>query len=193
MTRDRSNGWDAVAAGFLAARTPVGLGVVRRWAASLPPGCAVLDLGAGSGEPLAAALIAEGFDLHAVDASPAMVAAFRERFPDAAAACEPVEASAFFGRTFGGILAVGLIFLLPTDVQRDVIARAATALRPGGRLIFSAPSQACSWNDVLTGRRSVSLGAERYRDLLVRAGLIPTGEDTDRGGNHYYTALRPSG
>ena len=39
----------------------------------------VLDVGAGSGEPLTAELIKAGFDVSAIDASPKMVAAFRSQ------------------------------------------------------------------------------------------------------------------
>lgn len=77
MTHDASNGWEAVAQEFMAARSTIGLGTVRAWARTLPAGGSILDLGAGSGVPLAAALIEDGFAVSAIDASPSLVAAFR--------------------------------------------------------------------------------------------------------------------
>src|SRR5690606_28389884 len=97
---------------------------------------AVLDLGCGSGTPIAEALAGAGFDVHGVDASPALIAHFHQRLPHAPAACEPVETSAFFGRAFDGIIAIGLLFLLTADTQREVIRRVAGALAPHGRFLF---------------------------------------------------------
>ena len=122
MTEDPSRGWNAVAADFIAARSDVGAEVVRRWAGRLPPGGDVLDIGCGSGEPVAASLAAAGLKVWGVDASPALVAAFRRRLPDAQVACEPAETSAFFHRRFHGAVAIGLLFLLPAADQLRLLA-----------------------------------------------------------------------
>jgi cyclopropane fatty-acyl-phospholipid synthase-like methyltransferase len=182
--------WEEVADQFVAARSRIGVTTVCDWARSLPHGAAILDLGCGDGVPIAHALIAEGFNVHGVDASPRMVAGFRRRFPSAPVACEPAEESSFFGRTFDGIVAVGLIFLLPDTAQRALITRVAAALAPGGRFLFSAPAQACRWTDTLTGRTSISLGAATYREALRDAGLTVTATYEDEGANHYYAAVR---
>lgn len=190
MPEDRSNGWEAVAEEFMRLRSTTGLATVRKWAASLPRGGSVLDVGTGSGEPLTAALIEEGLDASAVDASPTMVAAFRRRFPGVEVACEPAERSRFFDRTFDGALAIGLVFLLPAKSQREVIRRMAAALKPGGRLLFSAPRQVCVWDDLLTGQPSSSLGADEYRRIVAGSGLHLIGEYADEGETHYYEARK---
>lgn len=107
--------------------------------------------------------------------------------------CEAAEESDFFGRTYDGIVSVGLLFLLPPDVQHVVIRRAAAALKPGGRFLFTAPVQTGTWTDILTGRRSTSLGDEAYRRALAEAGLTVVAEYVDEGENHYYDAagVRP--
>lgn len=195
LPADMSNGYEAVAEEFMRLRSqsPTGLAIMRQWAVSLPRGGCVLDVGAGSGEPLTAALIEDGFDVCAVDASPTMVAAFQRRFPGVAVACEPAERSRFFDRTFDGVSAVGLVFLLPADGQRDLIARMAAALKPGGRLLFSAPRQVCVWDDLLTGQPSSSLGADEYRRIVAGSGLRLVGEHVDEGENHYYEARKRPG
>jgi SAM-dependent methyltransferase len=193
LPEDTSNGWEAVAEEFMRLRSPTGLATIRNWAASLPRGGSVLDVGAGSGEPLTAALIEEGFDVSAVDASPTMVAAFQRRFPGVEVACEPAETSHFFDRTFDGALAIGLVFLLPVDSQSELIRRMAAALKPGGRWLFSAPSQVCAWDDLLTGRPSSSLGADEYRRIVASSGLQLVGEHVDEGENHYYEARKRPG
>lgn len=197
MSEDPSNGYEAAAAAFLRARSGIGLALVQRWAGELPRGGAVLDAGAGAGVPLAAALLEAGLRVYAVDASPTLAAAFRERFPQAEIACEPVEQSRFFKRSFEGVLAIGLVFLLAPSSQEQVLTRLGGVLQPGGRLLFTAPREVCAWDDALTGRRSQSLGAEVYRRILAEAGLRLLGEPVDEGGNQYYEAVKaiawPSG
>jgi SAM-dependent methyltransferase len=138
-------------------------------------------------------LIDEGLVVFAIDAAPKLVAAFRRRFPVVEVACEPAERSRFFNRTFDAALAIGLIFLLPEDSQRELIRRISGALKPGGRLLFSAPRQVGTWNDILTGQPSWSLGAEEYGRVLAHSGfrlIDEHDEHVDHGGTHYYEAQK---
>lgn len=191
-----ANGYERVAAEFLARRgkagTSGGVGTshVRTWARSLSPGAEVLDLGCGSGWPITKVLIDAGLRVSAVDASPTLVAAFRHNFPDVPVACETVEESTFFGGRFDAALAWGLWFLLPVSAQRDLPRRLAAILRPGGRLLMTAPAQALTWLDGMTDEESRSLGAETYRELLTEAGFLVAREYEDEGENHYYDAVR---
>ncbi len=187
---DASNGYEAAADQFMAVRSPAGTDVVRAWAASLPTGACVVDVGAGHGEPLTAILLETGLQVSAIDAAPSLVAAFRLRFPGVEIACEPAERSAFFGRIFDAALMVGLIFLLPKDRQGDLIGALARAIRPGGRVLVSAPWQVGSWADMLTGRTSWSLGSDAYGLLFRNAGFDITETHTDEGGTHYYDLRR---
>ena len=190
---DPSNVYEAVASEFMARRdrSRIGAATVRAWARSLEPGTGILDLGCGHGGPVAAALLDDGFAVYGIDSSPTLVGAFRSRFPHAHVACEAVEDSNFFDRKFDAIIAIGLMFLLPTDMQGRLIDRVARALNPGGRFLFTSPIEACSWNDLLTGRQSSSLGSRIYRDLLSEAGLALVEECRDEGDNHYYCSRKP--
>ena len=189
-SNDRSNGYEAHASEFAAARRHSNIGVeaVGNWAALLQPGADILDLGCGNGVPISKVLIEAGFNVFAIDASPTLIAEFRKRFPNAEAFCEPVEVSSFFDRTFDAIVAVGLFFLLPEDVQQQMIQNVAAVLKTGGRFLFTSPSQAVSWSDAITGERSVSLGAESYKAILTETGFAVIGEYDDEGGNHFYDA-----
>src|SRR5262245_5216300 len=97
---DRSNGYEGIAAEFLAGRgrapsTAIGTRAVRNWARTLPRGAAVIDLGCGSGLPITKVLISEGLDVYGIDASPSLVEAFRHNLPEIPVACESVEDSLF--------------------------------------------------------------------------------------------------
>jgi SAM-dependent methyltransferase len=196
MTRndfmEGSNGYESVASRFMSYRTQsrVGVDTVREWAKGLPRGAVILDLGCGSGRPISELFFDEGFTVYGLDASPSMIAAFRAQFPGAPAECSMIEDSDFFARTFDGVVAWGLIFLLTPEVQSLLIRKVSRALIKGGRFLFTSPQQACEWSDALTGRKSVSLGLEAYHRILLAEGLAPVGERQDEGENHYYLALK---
>ena len=188
---DQSNGYEGVAREFLARRgsgrsTGVGVNAVRQWAQALPHGSAVIDLGCGPGFPISEVLVAEGLNVFGVDAAPSFVKAFRRNLPNTPVVCETVQDSTFFGRSFDGVLAWGLIFLLSPDDQRRLVQRTADILVPGGRLLFTSCAEPLVWKDAMTGLESRSLGAEEYRRQLSAVGLSVTGEYEDEGQNHYY-------
>jgi 2-polyprenyl-3-methyl-5-hydroxy-6-metoxy-1,4-benzoquinol methylase len=190
--QDASNGYENIAEAFIRARRPsIGPTVVRRWATGLQAGASILDLGCGSGVPISEALLQEGFTIHGVDASATLIAKFRERFPGVPVECSPVEESLFFNRSFDAAVAWGLMFLLPVDTQRSLIGKVARALNPHGQFLFTAPREAGTWSDGMTGLPSCSLGHEAYERELVAHGLRLVGNDVDEGDNRYYfTAKR---
>jgi cyclopropane fatty-acyl-phospholipid synthase-like methyltransferase len=189
----RADAWEAVAPEFTSQnrQSTIGVSRIRDWADQLPDGAAVLDLGCGPGSPRSEVLDQRGFSVTAIDAAPSLAAAYRERFPQARVISAPVEDAISFDEAFDGVLACGLIFLLPEEKQRVILPRVAAALKPGGRLLFTAPQQICTWEDVSTGQLSISLGATAYRSVLVEAGLIPLPLSVDEGENNYFEALKP--
>ncbi|WP_010543344.1 class I SAM-dependent methyltransferase [Sphingomonas elodea] len=189
MTDDPSAGWDAVAADFEALRSSIGVDIVQRWARDLPRGTAVIDIGCGTGWPIATALAEHGFNVFGVDASPTLLAAFRRNLPGAHAACEAVQSSRFFDRRFDAAIAIGLIFLIEESEQIALIRRVRDALHPGARFLFTAPREACAWTDSLTGRTSRSLGEAAYRAALIDARFTPVEGMVDDGGNRYFASV----
>ncbi len=139
IPQDKSNGYEQIAEAFMRARNPrIGPATVRQWSRTLPPRTAILDLGCGHGYPISQALSDEGFVIYGVDASATPIAAFRERFPQARTECAAVEESEFFCRTFNGIVAWGLMFLLPPDAQTTLIGKVARAPSSTGTLACAA-------------------------------------------------------
>jgi SAM-dependent methyltransferase len=192
---DQSNGYEAIAAKFLDRRgsgrsTRIGVKEVRKWARALPYGAAVIDLGCGPGFPITEVLVAEGLNVFAIDASPSLVEAFKGNLPNTPVVCEAVQDSRFFGRTFDGVLAWGLIFLLSAEDQRHLTQKFAHILVPGGRLLFTSPAKPGVWNDAMTKQESRSLGADEYRRLLSEAGFSIANEYEDEGQNHYFEAMK---
>lgn len=192
LTRDASRGWDAAADLLIGhrAQSNIGVAVLREWAARLPAGASILDLGCGAGAPVSTTLVELGFRVSGIDGSPRLVAAYRARFPHADAACEAVETFPWFGRTFDAAVAIGLLFLNDEGSQRAVIAHAGRAIRPGGRLLVTAPWQTATWIDPTTGLECRSLGRAEYLRAFARAGFAVDAMPTDDGENHYYSAVR---
>ena len=188
--------WDAAAAELMRSReeSRIGAGVVRQWARSLPAKAAVLELGCGHGIPVTEELVRRGrLEIYAIDSAPTLVSAFRKNFPEVRVACERVEESMFFGRNFDAAIAWGLLFLLSAATQRELLSRIAGALKPAGRFLFTAPTQAGEWRDLSTALLSTSLGREEYIRALQDAGLQLAAEFHDEGDNHYYEAVKTSG
>lgn len=175
----------------MARRSPViGVAAVSHWAVAIPAGGSILDLGCGHGFPVASALVKLGFDVYGIDASTELAQEFQRRLPTAHIRCEAVEQSSYYDRWFDAAIAIGLMFLLNEQSQRQLINRVSAAVRPGGALLFTAPAQAGSWPDNLTGQQSLSLGREAYKTLLQEYGFELTTEFADEGGNHYYSATK---
>ena len=110
--------------------------------------------------------------------------------PEVHAQCASVEESDLFGRTFDAVVASGLMFLRPVDVQALLIHRVAGVLNSNGRFLFTSPQEACAWHDALTGRDSISLGSHVYGQILDAESLRVVGERFDEGHNHYFFTLK---
>lgn len=194
---DRSNGYEAVSAEFLARRgssigrsAAIGVKEVRKWAKTLRHNSSVIDLGCGPGFPITTVLVEEGLYVFAVDAAPSFVAAFQRNLPGTPIICEAVQESRFFERAFDAALAWGLMFLLEAEEQHRLIQRFADILVPGGRLLFTSPAKPAVWNDAMTRLKSVSLGAEHYTKLLREVGISVMDEYEDEGENHYFDGIK---
>ncbi|MBO9411946.1 MULTISPECIES: class I SAM-dependent methyltransferase [Ruegeria] len=135
---------------------------LARFTASLKPGDHVLDLGCGTGDPIARWFMAEGFDVTGVDFSKAMLAIARDRWPDGDWLHSDMR-DFDLGRQFDGIIAWNSFFHLTAAEQKACIARMARHLRSGGMLMLTVGPRA--------GEASGTVGAE----MVYHASLSPAG------------------
>lgn len=112
-----------------------------RFIALLPEGAAVLDLGCGSGSPVARHMAACGLKITGVDSSPTFIALCRSRLPDHAWIVGDMR-SPPLKQLFQGILAWDSFFHLKPADQRKMFDVFQEHAAPSAVLMFNAgPSQ----------------------------------------------------
>lgn len=164
------------------------------FASSLAPGAAVLDLGCGSGEPVAAHLVAEGYRVTGVDSAPTLVGICRARFPEQAWVVADMRTLSL-GRRFDGVIAWDSFFHLTPEDQRGMFAVFASHAAPGAPLLFtSGPSHGEAIGE-FQGEPLYhgSLDPEEYRSLLAAHGFAVVRhvvEDPDCGFHTIWLARR---
>ncbi|MEQ8177121.1 MAG: class I SAM-dependent methyltransferase [Amphiplicatus sp.] len=113
---------------------------VERFSAAAGPGANVLDLGCGSGEPIARDLIALGHKVTGVDGAAALIALCKERFPNETWIVADMRRLEL-GVRFGAILAWHSLFHLPADDQERMFSIFAAHAAPGAALMFTSGSE----------------------------------------------------
>ena len=148
-------------------------GWLDRFLALVPTGGTVLDVGCGMGEPIAAYVIGQGFTVTGVDASPALIAMCRARFPAHEWLVGDMRALAL-GRAFDGVLAWDSFFHLRADDQREMFARFAAHARPGAPLMFTSGTSAGEGIGEYCGEPlfHASLDPAEYDELLASHAFI---------------------
>jgi len=163
----------------------------------VPPAGTVLDLGCGSGEPIARCLVEQGRRVTGVDAAPGLIALCRGRFPDHDWLVADMR-GLDLGRTFDGLIAWHSLIHLPPQDQPGLFEVFARHLRPGGVLMFTSGAEhgehVGEWRGEPLYHGSLSLA--EYRSALDAAGFDPlrqTTGDPDCGGATVWLARRRDG
>jgi SAM-dependent methyltransferase len=94
----------------------------------------VLDVGSGMGR-VAAALVARGHDVVAVEPDAALVAQSRATYPDLEVQHADVLGAALDGEFDLVVLVGNVMVFLAEDTERAVLARVRSVLAPGGRVL----------------------------------------------------------
>lgn len=170
---------------------------LERMRARLPAHAAILDVGCGGGEPIAAWCLAQGYDVTGIDREPSLLALCRTRFPGATWLELDMRALDLATR-FDAVIAWDSLFHLDHEDQRRTLPRLAAHLRPGGALLFTTgPAHGIAENPLFgTQLFHASLAAEEYEAILAAHGLVVLEhvvEDPDCGGHTVWLALRRGG
>lgn len=169
-------------------------GWLARFEALLPEGATVLDLGCGSGQPIARHLVARGFGVVGVDASASLIALCRQRLPEQAWIVADMRTLAL-GRRFDGLVAWDSFFHLAHDDQRAMFAVFAAHAAPGAPLLFTTGHYHGEAIGTFHGEPlyHASLAPAEYRRLLDDHGfdvVAHAAEDPDCGRHTVWLARR---
>ena len=108
-----------------------------RFVASLPAGASVLDLGCGSGAPVALNMAAHGLKVTGIDSSPTLISLCRERLPGHHWIVGDMRAPPVRER-YDGVLAWDSFFHLAPGDQQRMFGIFAEHCRPRAVLMFNA-------------------------------------------------------
>ena len=169
-------------------------GWLDRFCALIPPDSAILDLGCGSGQPIAEHLVSRGYAVTGIDSSPRMVAMFRARLPGQPARVADMRTLAA-GQPFGGVLVWDSFFHLDHQDQRRMFANFRAHTAPCGALMFTSGPAHGEAIGALGGEPlyHASLDPAEYRQLLDAAGFRVIGvsvEDPECSGRTVWLAQR---
>ena len=157
----------------------------------------ILDLGCGSGEPVADFFIKKGVNLTGVDATTALLDLCKERFPDHTWIQADMR-DLVLEKVFDAVIVWDCLFHIPCAEQRKLFPKFGSWVKPGGFLLFNAGwEEAEFWND-MRGHESAqmfnaSLSSKEYKDLLKKHCFSVVKEavsDPDIGGRTYFLARK---
>jgi SAM-dependent methyltransferase len=144
-----------------------------RFAAFLAPGAAILDVGCGSGQPIARYLLERGFRVTGVDSSPALIELCKRRFPDREWLVADMRTLAL-GKSFRGLIAWDSFFHLSPEDQRRMFPIFRQHAAPGAPLLFTSGTSHGEAIGEFQGERlyHASLAPEEYRAQLAASGFV---------------------
>jgi len=170
--------YDSIAAAWDSARTtlqPREVAFLDALLEGLEPRAEVLDLGCGSGRPLAAEILARGHRVTGVDQAEALLALARRRYPDGNWILGAVESFAA-AQTYRAIVCWDALFHIHRSLHALLLGRMVRMLAPGGRLMLTVGgSEHPAFTDTMFGRRFFydSYPPGKVLEVLVANGLRP--------------------
>jgi SAM-dependent methyltransferase len=173
---------------YVADRRSVGESAwLDRFGALLSQGASILDIGSGSGEPVARYLIDQGFAVDGVDTSPTLISLCRERFPQRSWHVADMR-SLTLNNKFDGLLAWNSLFHLTHDDQRRMFPIFKRHASPGAALMFTSGA---SHGEAMGSYRDeplyhASLAPAEYRTLLhsIEFRVVAHSVDDPTCGGH---------
>lgn len=132
--------YDRIAFDWIGARRelpPTDRMLIESFLERLPSSARVLDLGCGSGRPIAMLMAERGCAVHGVDRSAAMLTEARQNVPGATFELGEIEDQPSRG-PWDGVVCFDALFHLPRASHEPLLQRIFHALVPGGMLLLTS-------------------------------------------------------
>ena len=141
---------------------------LNRFLSLIPKEGAILDVGCGTGEPIAQYILAQQYEVVGLDVSPKMIELVSHRFPDQKWLCADMRTFSL-SQPFEGLISWGAFFHLTPDEQRSTLPRFIEQLVPGGVLLLTIGHEAGEVTGMVNGEEVYhsSLSIEEYKKILV--------------------------
>lgn len=167
--------------------------------ARLASGSRVLDVGCGSGVPVARELAAAGHHVTGVDISEVQIRRARELVPDGEFINTDATSLDFPAESFDAVVSLYALIHLPQDEQQQLLHKIATWLRPGGWFLCTTGQHAWTGvdEDWLDGGAPMwwsHTDADTNRTWIAQAGLTIEHQDfvpEGSGGHALFWSRRP--
>lgn len=160
----------------------------------IPEGGSILDVGCGSGQPIAEYLIGRGYKVTGIDSSPRLIQMCKSRFPDQEWMVEDMREMKR-RKLFDGILAWDSVFHLIHDDQKLMFRVFNSHAKPGAPLMFTAGPEHGEAIKVLWDAPlyHASFAEDEYYDLLLENGFCEIShrlQDQECGSRSVFLAKR---
>ncbi|WP_432937610.1 class I SAM-dependent methyltransferase [Kribbella sp. CA-253562] len=161
---------------------------IDRLTQRLDEGSRVLDIGCGSGIPLARELAGAGHAVTGVDLSEVQVCRARELVPQATFIQADAAALDFPPESFDAVVSLYMLIHLPQDEQQELLAKVARWLRPGGWFVCTTGQHEWTgvdgdWLDSGVSMWWSHADADTNRAWIVRSGLTVEEQEFVPEGN----------
>jgi cyclopropane fatty-acyl-phospholipid synthase-like methyltransferase len=165
---------------------------LERFLAPIPAGSTILDMGCGSGEPIARHFVQRGYRVTGIDSSQQLIALCRARMPDHDWHVADMRRLAL-GHRFAGLIAWDSFFHLTVEDQQAMFPVFRAHAAPGAPLMFTSGPAHGEAMGVFGGEPlyHASLSPDEYRTALAANGFEVVdfrAEDPDCGGHTVWLA-----
>lgn len=151
---------------------------------ALPAGAKILDIGCGTGRPIAEYLLKRGFQVTGVDGSHKMIELAKQYVPQARLFLQDMR-SLRLNEKFDALILWHSSFHLPPDDQRSLFKSLKDHANPKALLLFtSGPGAGEAWGE--NGGENLyhaSLSQDEYKSLLQTHGFSVISLDVDNAAS----------
>ena len=160
-----------------------GVESVKNTFSKLPSSATVIDLGCGTGIPLARVLADMGFSVIGLDSSEKMVNSFRKNLPESTVLNALIQEFDYSEYMFEGALCWGCLFHLKPNDQVKLLNKIFKSIQTGGRFLFTSAQESGSKKGEMDGVEFhyYSLGSKKYNKIAEKAGAKLIREYEDDG------------
>ena len=187
------DGYERIAEAYAAQRDAFkSLSCLERFAALLPPGGRVLDVGCGAGLPAPRFLIERGFRVTGLDISPRMIELARANVPDCEFEVRDMLSLRRGEYEVDGVVALYSVFHLSRFAHEGLFRVLRSYLQPAGAILVTMGAD--EWEGTEPNFHGVEMfwshfGRERNRAIVESAGFRIEVDEVDTSGGERHQVL----